>query len=126
MLRYQSSEICRNLEIWQGTSVDVGSAQGSVKDSAEPGGEEDNISKSDQKNIFYGRVRNECRLATETGRLRGETSTFVPELNLKIWNWENFIFNVFAKSVLHTLNSTVWKLRYNTPDRNGWWDWKIY
>ena len=64
--------------------MDVGSAQGSVKDSAEPGGEEDNISKSDQKNIFYGRVRNECRLATETGRLRGETSTFVPELNLKI------------------------------------------
>ena len=52
MLRYQSSEICRNLEIWQGTSVDVGSAQGSVKDSAEPGGEEDNISKSDQKKYF--------------------------------------------------------------------------
>ena len=65
--------------------MDVGSAQGSVKDSAEPGGEEDTtFLNQTRKNIFYGRVRNECRLATETGRLRGETSTFVPELNLKI------------------------------------------
>ena len=51
---------------------------GSVKDLAEPESKEDKFQNPTNS------VRNEFCLATETGRLRGETSTFVPELNLKI------------------------------------------
>ena len=54
--------------------MDVGSARGSVRGSAEP-------ERARKTNL---EMRNKVRLATETGGLRGDTSTLLPELNLKI------------------------------------------
>ena len=120
-------EICRNLEIWQGTSVDVGSARGFGQVTRQQTFQCWAAGNDWRQETFQcWATGNDWKVALHwsLARVGGDSRlSVVPELNLKIWNWLNFMKSVFDRSVLHTLN--CFKTHIIRPGRSVL-DWKIY